>query len=241
MQASCFKFILYIYGGKISGGQASDIGGNIYVTSGTTDATKSTFNMSGTATISNGTAVGNKAGDGGGNLYLTCSANTGSTLMATISGGTLSGGKAIGSDSFTDADGGNIYISKGTLTISGGTITAGEARSDGDGILVGYWATKVVLQGSAKIQNNGASNSTSVEDISVNLKSTNYLTLGQWNGNDADKALKITLVTPGNNKVVVAPDQNVTIDDAVLSKFISANSDYNLALNSSGRIVLKTK
>jgi len=76
-----------VSGGTITGGQATDRGGNIYMSS-----TNSKLNISG------GIITGGKSTNDGGNLYL----NNG---QATITGGVITGGEG--------QDGGNIYANAG--------------------------------------------------------------------------------------------------------------------------------
>ena len=124
-----------ISAGSVKNGTSNLQGGNICARSG------ATVILSGTATLQGGTATydggsiqffqntslaisgqatieGGQAGRNGGNIYA-----NGTT---TITGGTISGGKA------TASYGGNIYVSQANLTMTGGTITAGEARWAGN-------------------------------------------------------------------------------------------------------------
>ncbi len=100
-----------VYGGTITGGSSAADGGNIYLGSG------KLYVYGGT--ITGGTASGN-----GGNI---CGAS-GTTI--TISGGTISDGRAIKSGK----QGGNINVSAATVTISGGMISGGIAGQYGGNI-----------------------------------------------------------------------------------------------------------
>jgi len=136
--------VLNISGGLISGGTASNNGGNICLTGlkdklvtlnltggtvekGTAEVgggnifgSYATMNVSGTALVSDGTSVKH-----GGSIY----ASTASTLN--ITGGTVSGGET--------QKGGNIYMSSTNtkVNISGGVIENGIAREGGGNIYHG--------------------------------------------------------------------------------------------------------
>ena len=189
---------LDVTGGTISGGTAPD-GGNVYVNGGTLTVDGGTI-TGGTAngaynsgrhyingggnicvasddfakayiksgTVSNGIATNN----GGGNILcidkgtLSISGGTisggkagslggnilnGLSNNITISGGTISGGvsNTLGNKGFYYGD--NITCASGTTTITGGTIESKGAR-DGQGILVAYAGT-LILDGNAKVTN----------------------------------------------------------------------------------------
>ena len=123
--------VLTLESGTITGGSATERGGNIYVESGM-------FNMTG------GTISGGKVGDRGGNIA--------STGKVNISGGIITGGQATsyggnilttgancyvnlsGTAQITDGvskNGGNIMLMYSNLNISGGTISGGVATSYG--------------------------------------------------------------------------------------------------------------
>ena len=102
-----------IWGGTVTGGKATQYGGNIYV--------QQNFKMSG-GVVENGESLSQS--HSGGNICI-------SGANATISGGTVTGGKA--------KEGGNISIrSGGKLTVSGGVIENGYAYNHGGNIAAFY-------------------------------------------------------------------------------------------------------
>lgn len=109
---------LVMKGGTITGGDASNYGGNVYVGA-------ATFDMQG-GTISNG-----KAGKSGGNVYVSNDA-----VKFTMTGGTISGGYAA-------ENGGNIGAATNTLSV-GGKVLNGVAGSSGGNISVGTGSTLTV-------------------------------------------------------------------------------------------------
>jgi len=99
---------LYIRGGKVTGGTATEYGGNIFV--------QGPFEMR-AGIVENGVAQSNS----GGNISVY-------QATATITGGTVTGGSAY--------EGGNISVRGGaTLNIQGGTVSNGYARNHGGNIV----------------------------------------------------------------------------------------------------------
>ena len=128
-------------GGTISNNTATTIGGGIYIASrGTATMTSGTISKntatnagggiyiasSGTATMTDGTISNNTASTNGGGIY--------SSGNLAISGGTISGNKAEGSN----GSGGGIYFnsSSSTLTISDKAEINGNSATNGGGIYI---------------------------------------------------------------------------------------------------------
>jgi len=131
-----------INGGTVTGGTATDRGGNIYMsstssklnmTAGTVTGGTSTngggnaYINNGVASLTGGTITGGKAGTSGGNIYANVGANS-ATNYVKLDGVTVTGGKA-------GSYGGNVYVS-GNLTLGGSTVTGGEAAKDGNDIFL---------------------------------------------------------------------------------------------------------
>lgn len=130
---------LNISGGTIKGGTATNetanpCGGNIYIKS-------ADFVMSG-GEVLEGTVTSAAKTPAGGNIYLTGAENTFS-----ISGGTISGGKA------ENGNGGNIYLNTGSLTVSGDAIIEGgyavrdNSRNNGGGNIFMQNDTAMTISG----------------------------------------------------------------------------------------------
>ena len=123
-----------MYDGTLSGGNASSLGGNVYMEKNS----DSEFNMYG------GLITGGYAGGGGGNLR---AGNICNLLGGTIEGGTgkgsggnmridsgtttIDGASVIGGTS-TQYNGGNIFTDTGTLLLKSGTVSGGTAVNGGN-------------------------------------------------------------------------------------------------------------
>ena len=133
------KGAVYIDGATVTDGRASDRGGNLYMaatnctftmTSGTVSGGVATNNggnlllNNGQATITGGTVTGGTSVSGnGGNISVNAGANS-ETNWLKLTGGTVTGGTAAKS-------GGNIYVT-GTLILGGATVTGGTGASGAD-------------------------------------------------------------------------------------------------------------
>lgn len=113
--------VVNMYGGTLTGGNATGVAANVYVRAGE-------LNIYG-GTISNGVTT-NTSG-GGGNIRIHSSTGGGTVNMY---GGTISGGTATMS-------GGSISIGYGTFNMYGGTITGGTTSADGGTVYIGSTGT----------------------------------------------------------------------------------------------------
>ena len=127
VEASSTAPVLNISGGEISGGTASNNGGNINL-----------VGLSGklvTLNLTGGTVSGGTAAVGGGNIM-------GSYATMNVSG------TALVSDGTSKDLGGSIYASTAsTLNITGGTVTGGYAKDKGGNIYMSSTNTKVNISG----------------------------------------------------------------------------------------------
>ena len=111
-----------MYDGTLSGGNASSMGGNVYMETNS----DSEFNMYG------GLITGGYAGGGGGNLR--------AGNICNLLGGTIEKGSAKGS-------GGNMRIDKGTTTINGTIVTGGTSTDYNGGNIFTDAATLLIKSG----------------------------------------------------------------------------------------------
>ncbi|MDE6705519.1 MAG: leucine-rich repeat protein [Treponemataceae bacterium] len=135
----------------ITGGNASDNGGGIYiegsaltmkdctVTGNTTKSGGGVYNQGGEFTMTGGTISGNTASINGGGVF-----NNGGTFE--MSDGTISGNKAY--------YGGGVYVDNGgTFKMSDGTISDNTVTSGGGGVYINRSASNFTMSGGA-IENN---------------------------------------------------------------------------------------
>lgn len=124
-----------VSGGEVTDGKASDLAGNIYV------STACTTTISGTAVISGGDAT-----DRGGNFYMS---STNSVLN--ITGGTVKDGSSY-------SHGGNIFANNGKIAITGGVVSGGYTEGSGGNIYasLGYGASAINASLTIKDDGNAA-------------------------------------------------------------------------------------
>ena len=189
-----------LYGGTLIGSQKGTTGGTVYC------------GVAGTVEIKGGTVRdGVATGAGGGNIYVTHN-----DAVLTVSGGTVSGGKATGTEAATGL-GGNIHVVKGTVNLTGGTVTGGTAEGlpkEGaaepvsGGIYIPWNCKAVNLSGSAKVCGNEGT------DIYLGGNTTNFITLGDWQGNGSDALVLYKLDSKGGDKLAAASGYTLTAADA---------------------------
>ena len=146
---------LNVKGATISNGVATGNGGNIYYE-------KSDSATSGILAASSGTVSGGQAQNGG-NIYIT----NGRIASNTLSGVTVSGGKAT-------SNGGNVYIADGNVNMSKGTISG--KNSDGteiDGYNAVYGGNVYIAEDATFTLSGGEIKDGKVNDVEyVNSQST---------------------------------------------------------------------
>ena len=154
-------------GGEISDGNKAKYGGGVYV-----GGNNSTFTMSGSASITNNTAMDNNKGTGGG-----VSVSTGGTF--TMSGGTISGNT-------TDSADGGVCVAGGQFTMSGGKITGNTAISYSGGVGVHNSATFIMSGGTIGGTTEGEANKAKYGGgVNVDQYGTFTMSGGEISGNKA--------------------------------------------------------
>ncbi|MDE6245096.1 MAG: right-handed parallel beta-helix repeat-containing protein [Treponemataceae bacterium] len=162
---------------KISGNDAAQSGGGIYVY---TDSANATLIMSG------GEISGNTTTNNGGGVY-----NQNSNFI--MSGGKIDGNTA-GNTASSDSNGGGIYLNASTFTMSGGEICENTSLNKGGGVfLVGTTATSksTFTMGGGTISENTAKNNDSNSPngdgggVSINSYGEFTLNSGTISGNKA--------------------------------------------------------
>ena len=133
---------------KISGNDAAQSGGGIYVYTNSANATA-------TLTMSGGEISGNTTTNNGGGVY-----NQNSNFI--MSGGKIDGNTA-GNTASSDGNGGGIYLNASTFTMSGGEICKNTSTNKGGGVfLVGTATSKSTFtMGGGTISENTAKNNDS--------------------------------------------------------------------------------
>ena len=161
---------------KISGNDAAQSGGGIYVY---TDSANATLIMSG------GEISGNTTTNNGGGVY-----NQNSNFI--MSGGKIDGNTA-GNTASSDSNGGGIYLNASTFTMSGGEICKNTSTNKGGGVfLVGTATSKSTFtMGGGTISENTAKNNDSNSPngdgggVSINSYGEFTLNSGTISGNKA--------------------------------------------------------
>lgn len=204
-------------GGTISSNETGTTGGGVFV-AGTTGS----FEMSG-GTISNNTSTSS-----GGGVYTagtfemkngTISGNTGlngggvdtiGNATMTMSGGTISGNKAEGTNG---GNGGGVRANGASFTMSGGTISGNTAVNGGGLFTESADGGAITLSGSAKISDNKATNGGGIRAGGVSFTMSG----GEISGNEAttngggvwlnNKAMTMTAGTISGNKVGTTSDK----------------------------------
>lgn len=154
---------LNIYNGTIIGGPVSNQGGVMRLSKGTV------CNIYG-GTITGGTATSTAEKSAlGGNIYMFSDNTEVNIYGGTVTGGTAAVGSEAGSKT---AQGGNIYVSSGTLTLYGGSVSGGKAVG-GSNIMVAGGNVKIVgVDAETKITV-GSGITPDVSDLNSNTTVTN--------------------------------------------------------------------
>jgi hypothetical protein len=144
-------------GGTIANNQAL-LGGGVYIDNAGSDATTSTFDMSGGAVIR-----GNTANNFGGGVYINSSSASTGTSAFNMTGGTIGG--SAGGDANTAPVGVGVYLTAtsatapSSFTLSGGSIIGNTATTgNGGGVHLepGSYTTTFMMSGTAVIGKNSA-------------------------------------------------------------------------------------
>ena len=241
-----------INGGSILDGEASDRGGNIYMsstssrlnmTAGTVSGGKSVNNggnlhaNNGVATLSGGTITGGN-GNNGGNIVVNAGANSASNHLK-LTGTTVTDGTATGW-------GGNLYVT-GTLILDDSTVSGGSGGKGGQDICIGADGKLQVANfaGSAMIYFNAAHLPTPIQggtltealdscdgSFSGKLYVENTPKLPYLYGKSGDTSLYVT----GASRVSTDGTRTWYADNAAMVAALDGTEDYICA--ASGQLTL---
>ena len=221
-------------GGTISGNNANNYGGGVYVVD-----SGSSFTMSG-GEISNNKAEGSYGGgvyvSGGGAFMMKggtisdCTAKYGGGVYGgtnnfTMNGGTISGCNA--------TFGGGIFVRTSiTITMNGGTISGNNATDGGNGVFFDI-ASKLNMSGTAKVENGN--------DIFFNGTTSKISITG-----DLSAATPVATITPSAytaNRQVLSAGDGVTLDGSICSKFAvtpqADGTEWRVALDGADGVLIR--
>lgn len=201
--------LITVDGGTVSGGKAYGNGGNFQLNNGQLTLKNNGQILNGIANFKPADGSNDSKANGcGGNI--SCTAG-----VLTLTSGTISGGKAIGNDSF----GGNIYISMttsegkellNTTTITDVSILDGEANYLGGNIYADGKVTITMTGGTIK---GGITNRTTQHNIRLNKLTTMTMTGGTVYGVDGAQANQGTAFNLNNSTLRLGGTARVIRED----------------------------